>query len=582
MGQERRRRSRVHVEIPVVVVQDGRRVQGILHDVSLKGLSCSVDGPLQAGAECAVTLALASGLRIHVAGRVVRARGHLGGFEVEVEGLAAASPHSRDRFRFEAPAERGTLSCDLILDLSGGTPFFSAHDKRDGYLRVDPRDAVGIERALFELVDLVGEFEKPRYVRYDESVCAHMRSRIIGCTRCLDVCPTGAITSVADKVAFDPYICAGCGSCSGVCPTGAATYASPTPAVLAERLRTLLSTYLRAGGEAPDLLVYEDRHGGELLSLLARFGDGLPARVLPFRLPEIGLAGIELFASAWVWGARRVVLLLPPKKRAELVGLERTLAILQAILDGLGYERGRLRTVTTDDPDELTAVLRDTVAPAPLPVATHAALGTARQLARLAFDHLHAHAPAPADAIPLPAGAPFGTVEVNVDGCTLCLSCVGACPTGALIDNPDRPMLRFDESLCIQCGLCRNTCPEKVIRLEPRLAFGALVAGPRLVKEEEPFNCVRCGKPFGVKSSIDRIISRLAGVHWMFQSEGQIRLLQMCEDCRVIAQFEIEERPFVLGTPRKPRTTEDYLREREEIEAARRRLRESGDGEASA
>lgn len=72
MGQERRRRSRVHVEIPVFVMQGGRRVQGMLHDVSLKGLSCSVDGPLVVGAECEVTLALASGLRIHAAGRVVR------------------------------------------------------------------------------------------------------------------------------------------------------------------------------------------------------------------------------------------------------------------------------------------------------------------------------------------------------------------------------------------------------------------------------------------------------------------------------------------------------------------------------
>jgi len=516
-------------------------------------------------------------LPVH-AGRVVRARGHLGAFEVEVEGLSAASPSSRECLRFEEPPRQATLTFDLILDLSGGTPLFSAHGKRDGYLRVDPRDPVGIERALFQLSDMVGEFEKPRYVHYEESLCAHMRSRITGCTRCLDVCPTGAITPATEKVAFDPYVCAGCDSCSGVCPTGAATFASPSPSVLAERLRTLLSTHLAAGGEAPDLLVYEDRHGGEMLALLARLGSGLPARVLPFRLPEIGVAGIELFASALAWGARRVVLLLTPKKRAELAGLDATVGILHAILQGLGYGRDRLVAVETDDPDELDAVLRDGFAAAPPPAAHHAALGTARQLARLAFDHLHAHAPAPADTIPLPAGAPFGTVVVDVEGCTLCLSCVGACPTGALIDNPDRPMLRFDESLCIQCGLCRNTCPEKVIRLEPRLAFGELVAGPRLVKEEEPFACIRCGKPFGVKSSIDRIVAKLAGSHWMFQSQKQIERLQMCEDCRVIAQFEEEDTPFVLGTPRRPRTTEDYLREREEVEAARRRLREEEEG----
>ena len=52
-------------------------------------------------------------------------------------------------------------------------------------------------------------------------------------------------------------------------------------------------------------------------------------------------------------------------------------------------------------------------------------------------------APAPADVVPLPEGAPFGRVVVDTEGCTLCLACVGACPTGALLDHPDRPGLRY-------------------------------------------------------------------------------------------------------------------------------------------
>ena len=75
-----------------------------------------------------------------------------------------------------------------------------------------------------------------------------------------------------------------------------------------------------------------------------------------------------------------------------------------------------------------------------------------------------------AETIALPAaGAPFGSLLVDTATCTMCLSCVGACPEGALLDNPERPQLRFIEKNCVQCGLCATTCPEDAITLQPRL-----------------------------------------------------------------------------------------------------------------
>ena len=72
MSRERRRRSRVHVQVPVFLVYDGHQIQGELQDVSLKGLACTVGEMVPLGQECQVILALASGLRIHAKGRVVR------------------------------------------------------------------------------------------------------------------------------------------------------------------------------------------------------------------------------------------------------------------------------------------------------------------------------------------------------------------------------------------------------------------------------------------------------------------------------------------------------------------------------
>ncbi len=137
-------------------------------------------------------------------------------------------------------------------------------------------------------------------------------------------------------------------------------------------------------------------------------------------------------------------------------------------------------------------------------------MGDKRGVLRFALRELHRAAPEPVDVIALPAHAPFGAVEIDTAGCTLCLSCVAACPTGALTDDPQRPMLRFTEEACVQCGLCQATCPEKVITLKPRLDFRAGSGGARVLKEEQPFCCIRCRKPFGVKSTIERVVAKLA------------------------------------------------------------------------
>jgi Fe-S-cluster-containing hydrogenase component 2 len=144
---------------------------------------------------------------------------------------------------------------------------------------------------------------------------------------------------------------------------------------------------------------------------------------------------------------------------------------------------------------------------------------------------------------------------------------VSACPTGALGDDPERPTLRFSEDACVQCGLCKATCPEKVITLVPQLDFRAATASARVLKQEEPFACIRCGKPFGTKSTIERITAKLEGKHWMFQGAARrLDVLKMCADCRVIAVTEDKLDPYAAAARPNARTTEDYLREREERE----------------
>jgi ferredoxin len=515
-------------------------------------------------------------------GSIARAQGHLGAFELQIENHAPMAVSSRQTLAFERPRDGVSSECDLILDLSGGPPLFPGHDRRDGYFRPDPGDPAAVQRALFALTDLVGEFDKPRYVDFHADLCAYARSRRTGCTRCLEVCPAAAIRPDGDVVAIDPYLCGGCGACNSVCPTGAADYAYPPSAALLERLRTLTGHYRRAGGEAPVLLVHDENHGGELIAMMARFGRGLPANVIPFAVNEVTQLGLDVILGALAYGASRMLCLVPPKRAGELVGLQAQLDYADAVLAGLGYGAGRLELLVEADPDVVEERLHALEDPGPgMPAASFLAMGNKRALMRLGLQELHAHAPAPVDQVALPAGAPFGRTVIDVEGCTLCLACVGACPTGALQDNPERPELRFQEDACVQCGLCVSTCPEKVIRLEPRINFRDDARRALLVKEEEPFTCIRCGTPFGTRSSIERIVEKLAEKHWMFPDSAAVDRIRMCEDCRVVVQFEARDNPLAGGARPKPRTTDDYLREREEIEAARARIKGEKNGESA-
>jgi Na+-translocating ferredoxin:NAD+ oxidoreductase RNF subunit RnfB len=502
-----------------------------------------------------------------VRGFIRNAKGALGGFEVTVDGYATPHPSSRDELIFGPTRDAAVSRCDLIIDLSGGAPLFPAADLRDGYLRADPGDAAAVLRLVMKARDLTGEFEKPRYISFHEELCAHSRASIVGCHRCLDLCPTGAIAPAGNHVAIDAAICAGCGQCAAACPTGAAAYALPPADALLRRLRTLLAAYRQAGGREPVVLFHDGEHGTDLIDALARFGDGLPANVLPVAVNEVTQVGLEVVAAAFAYGAAAVRFLLRAKPRHDIAGLAKTIALAEPILGGLGFNGPRAATIETDDPDALGMALRTLPAmPPAVEAAQFAPVGGKREVLRLSLRELHGVAPAPRDVVPLPADAPFGAVIVDTTGCTLCLSCVSACPTGALSGDPDKPMLRFSEDACVQCGLCRATCPEKVIALQPQIDFRAATAQARVIKQEEPFACIRCGKPFGVKSTIERVAAKLEGKHWMYKdSKSRLDLIKMCDDCRVTVTTEQQFDPFGAPQRPRPRTTDDYLRNQKDI-----------------
>lgn len=495
-------------------------------------------------------------------GVVRKASGRLGAFEVTIDSFAASSPSARAGFAFLPGRDGAVLHCDVLVDLSGDTPLFPAPDKRDGYVRAEPSDPVAVQRALFAAADLVGRFEKPRYLKIDPAICAHKRNEIVGCDLCFSDCPTGAVVPDGDHASVDAAICSGHGACASVCPTGAIVFDLPRGSALLERLRTLTRTFHVAGGTGMVLLIHDARHGEEMLNLMARAGRGLPAAVVPFAVNEITQIGLDVLLSALAYGGARIRILAGPEHRDSLEPLRRHAKLVDVLATGLGYAGNPVVIDEVTDPSDLEERLYG-AAPRPKVAkgAAYRALDDKRTTLRLALRHIHAEAPAPVDVLEIPAGAPFGRILLDVAACTLCLNCVGACPTGALGDNPDTPQLTFTEERCVQCGLCRNTCPENAITLKPRIDFTEAARRKVVLKEEVPFCCIRCGKPFGTRTTIERLVERLSG-HSMFAAPGKLDLIKMCEDCRVVAQFEETEVPFAASPRPVPRTTDDYLEQR--------------------
>jgi len=454
-----------------------------------------------------------------------------------------------DRDSSDASDDRQKERFDLVLDLSA-EPLIRVPDLPQGYL-APANDPLEQALAAARLTQLVGEFEKPRFTRYKERICAHGRSGRSGCNRCIDVCSTGAIRSDGEKVLVDAHVCAGCGGCATVCPSGAMSYEYARVPDMGLRLKTLLSTYRDAGGTQACLLFHDLEEGSALVNNVGRHAvrgrRGLPARVIPVATFHAASIGIDTLLGAICYGASQVKIVSGScNSDTYLSALEAQMLVAQTILNGLGYAGEHFKVLRADDSPELESMLWN-VEPAEI-VAESASFNLEadkRTSLDLAIDHLARLAPKPVDEIPLSAGAPFGALNVDRDKCTMCMACVGACPASALQDAPETPQLRFIERNCVQCGLCVNTCPEDAIKLQPRLLLTAQAKTPAVMNEAEPFDCVRCGNPFGSKRMVDNMLSKL-DQHSMFTGGDARKRLQMCAECRVVDMVESNDQQSIF------------------------------------
>lgn len=431
------------------------------------------------------------------------------------------------------PAEvsAGQSCYDLVLDLNQ-QPVVSAELSPPGYFHVGPTGDRLVD-AIEQLSGMVGEFEKPAYVQVNNDICAHSDRGNIGCTRCLDVCPADALSTDTNTLSHDPQIlvnvnlCHGAGSCTTACPTGALTFSAPQPQSWLDRLRVCLDSYQQFGGEHPVILLHAEQTEIDVQEL--------PAHILPISLEEVGALGVEVWMSLLVHGAGYVALVIddvtPPTLKALL---QREVGVTGHLLEAMGHPAARVSLVNADalvaELEQLNQALQEWLG---LPAGPAFPYQGKRKTLNEALDRLYEQGEGLDDPVSLPNGSPYGQVLVNTQACTLCMSCVAICPTAALQSaSEEAPVLAFTEGDCVQCGLCEHSCPENAITLEARFAPAAGErAEPRVMKQEEPFHCVSCGKGFATQSTIEKISKQLEA-HPYFQGDAAKRL-KMCDDCRV-------------------------------------------------
>ena len=407
---------------------------------------------------------------------------------------------------------------DAVVDLFDKS-ILSAELLPAGYFTC-PQNSQAEDLLIEELAAITGEFEKPRYFDYDASICAHAVNGRAVCRACIDACPAEAIISIGEKVEVNPHLCQGGGTCTSACPSGAMSYRYPAPRDSSRRLRVLLQTYRENSGSNA-VVVFQSEESTSVLD---------KPNQLAVMVEELASVGPEICLAALAYGAEKIVFLadhaIPQKSTLQI---QKQLQWLNVIAEANGFDADAIQLV------ESVGQIPSVNSAVSLLPAVQDMPDSKRDAFFLALDHLVDAAKSTEVVLSLPAPAPFGTVDIDAQKCTLCMACISACPAKALQNSTDRdfPSVQLIESNCLQCSACVQTCPEQAMEITPRLIFEREVRNRQTeLNRDTPFACIVCSKPFAPATVIEKMQDKLKD-HYMFDNARALDRLKMCDNCRV-------------------------------------------------
>lgn len=288
------------------------------------------------------------------------------------------------------------------------------------------------------------------------------------CQRCVDTCPSEAITATKGQVVVDKATCVRCGFCLHACPTGAFTGTDETT-------RLLDAAADLPPGAVVDLacshfpVEYADRRVDTILQLgncLAALGEAAYVGLAAQGVTRVGVRLEGCFDCPI--GALRVQI------EDTLARVEVLAKLDVAAVDMPAPDETRKPVVKTPAVQRRRKLLEGGEGALPVPDSS-AGKGLPRER-RALLDGL-AHLP-----VARQGNGPFFPRLTAAPTCTACGECAIICPTGALTwtEAGDSLTLEFAPLACTGCGLCIETCAPGALRTAAPVSYAGAAAYPLL------------------------------------------------------------------------------------------------------
>ncbi len=372
--------------------------------------------------------------------------------------------------------------------------------------------------ALFEQIYAM---EIEEVIRWNADSCQYSARLGTGCSICMDACVHQAIDQSKAGVTVNHLACVECGSCLSDCPTGALQYQRFDDQHFLEYFNTFSFT-------PGSTVVLGDE------STLHKFwwknGRKRYENVFFMEYPQPCALHAMHFLLLYAMGAANVVVLGQdhPQKQIDLTNT--------LILELFSTEH---IVQPVENVSTLSALLEQTDKKTAINSFYHDYSYTNRREKLMDIVQFLAKTSnkEPGDLTNASCDY-FGTVICDETTCTGCIACIGECRIGALTTDGNNYSLSHTPALCTQCGICVSVCPENALTLQAGLSLTDDFFHERLLAETEPAQCKGCGKVFGTKKSLEKVMSILSAKGMWDKTDD---LLSYCDNCRVINLYKSSE-----------------------------------------